>query len=105
MAQTKYLILKNEDAVKYLNDEQKAALSAILTTIAAGRRNENKTLGDLYFVLNMKDTFASRALDAYVSAIQDDGRYMSNHALAETLEVAAEIRQVAALKVTPRLPD
>ena len=52
MAQTKYQIFKNEDAVKYLNDEQKAQLTNIIATIATGRRQDGKTLGDLMFVLN-----------------------------------------------------
>jgi hypothetical protein len=105
MAQTKYQIFKNEDAVKYLSDEQKAQLTNIIATIAVGRRQDGKTLGDLMFVLNMKDIFAIRAMDAYIAAVHDDGRYVGNQAIAEVLDVATDIRQVAALKITPRLPD
>ena len=105
MAQTKYQIFKNEDAVKYLTDEQKAQLTNIIATIAVGRRQDGKTLGDLMFVLNMKDIFAIRAMDAYIAAVHDDGRYVGNQAIAEVLDVATDIRQVAALKITPRLPD
>ena len=105
MAQTKYMIFKSEDAVKYLSDEQKLHLTEILATIAGGRRRESKSLGDMFFVLNMKDQFAVQAMDAYITAIQDDGRYTTNQGIADALTVATDVRHVAALKVTPRLPD
>ena len=105
MAQTKYMIFKAEDAVKHLNDEQKAHLTEIFSAIAAGRRRENKSLGDLFFVLNMKDQFAVQALDAYIAAIQEDGRYTTTQGVADALTVATDVRHVAALKVTPKLPD
>jgi len=105
MAQNKYLIIKNEDATKYLSDEQKLQLTLILRTVASGRRSVQKSVGDLFFVLNMKDQFALPAMDAYIKAVQDDGRYTSAQYLSDTLDVACDIRQVAALNITPRIPD
>jgi len=98
-------VFKNEDAVQFLNPAQKQNLMDILRAINAGRQGSGKSIGDLFFVLNMKDIFAIRAMDAYIAAVHDDGRYVGNQAIAEVLDVATDIRQVAALKITPRLPD
>jgi len=106
MAQTKYIVFKREDAHKYLTPEQKQQLVAIQQSIAAGRQTDGKSTDDMFFVLNMKDTYAGPALDAYIRAIQaDDNTYESNVAVREVMETAIRVKQTAALTVSPRLPD
>ena len=103
--QNKYVVLKREDAQRYLTLEQKQQLLDIQQTIAAGRQNSGKSVHDIFFVLNMKDVYAGSALDAYILAIQTDGTYESNAAVREAMEVAIRVKQTAALAVSPRLPD
>jgi hypothetical protein len=105
VAQTKYIILKNEDAVKYLTPEQKQQLIAILGAVNAGRMRDRKSIGDLFFALNMKDQFAPQAMDAYIAAIQQEGSYETNKNVQAALDTAVEVRQTAAMNVTPHLPD
>jgi len=105
MAQNKYIIVKNEDAVRYLSPEQKQQFASILSTITAGRRKDNKSIGDLLFCLNLKDLFAGAALDAYIAAIHQEGSYENNKNVQAALDAAIDVRLQAALSVTPRLPD
>ena len=77
----------------------------MLATINAGRRRDAKSIGDLFFCLNMKDQFAPQATAAYIAAIQQDGTYESNKDVQAALDTAVEVYQTAALNVTPHLPD
>lgn len=105
MAQTKYVVFKSEDATTYLTPEQKQNLLDILNAINTGRRQQNKSIGDLFFVLNAKDTFALSALDSYIAAIQQDNSLLTNTAVQAALHTAVDVRQTASLNVISRLPD
>jgi hypothetical protein len=104
VAQNKYVIFKNEDAKKYLNPAQKAALMDIQKTIAEGRRTAGKTVNDLFFVLNMKDEFALNGLDAYIAAAKADSR-LEHEGLQGAIKVAQSVRHTATMNIDTRLPD
>jgi hypothetical protein len=103
--QNKYLIVKNDDAQHSLSPTQKQQLLDILRTVATYRQNQNKSVGDLFFVLNMKDIYARAALDQYICAINFDDTAMTNAGVAEALAVATEIKITATLNIETRLPD
>jgi len=105
MPQNKYVVLKSEDAAAYLSPEQKQALLDILGTVAEGRRQATKTVGDLFFVLNMKDTYAQVAIEAYIGAVQKDGLADTNPAVHEVLDVAIDVRHTAMMNLVPKIPD
>lgn len=105
MPQNKYVVFKNEDAQKFLTPQQKHNLMEILQAIVAGRNSERKSVGDLMFVLNMKDVFAQDAIEAYIAAIHRDGTVTKSPGVQASLDVAVNVRNAAMLTVTPRLPD
>jgi hypothetical protein len=105
MAQDKYIVFKNADAHQFLSPEQKDQLIGILRTIAAGRRDSGKSIGDIFFVLNMKDQYAWAGLDAYIADIHREGLDYSNDGVKAALETAITVKQTAAMTVNPRLPD
>ena len=105
MPQTKYLTFKAEDAQKYLGPQQKQNLMEILQAIAAGRLQDGKSVGDLMFVLNLKDQFAQEAIEAYIAAIHRDGTAVNSPGVQAALDVAVNVRATAMLTLTPRLPD
>jgi hypothetical protein len=105
MAQTKYVIFKQEDAHKYLMPEQKQQLMDILRSVAQGRANDKKSVNDMFFVLNMKDVYAAPALEAYIRAIQLDGTYETNLAIKEAMDTAVRVKTNSALTVSTHLPD
>lgn len=105
MAQTKYVIFKQEDAHKYLKPEQKQQLMEILRTVAQGRATDKKTINDMFFVLNMKDLYATPALEAYIRAIQLDGTYETNMAVKDAMDTAVRVKVNSALTGSTHLPD
>ena len=105
MAQNKYIVFKNQDAQQFLNDQQKQQLLDILRTLAEGRRTSGKSVNDLFFVLNMKDQYAQRAIEAYIAAIHNDDTAENNAAVQAALDTAVTVRQTAMLNIDARLPD
>src|ERR1035438_3700554 len=105
MAQNKYVLLKSEDANAFLNPQQKQVLLEILSTVAEGRRRAGKTVGDLFFVLNMKDQYAQAAIEEYIAAIQRDDVGMANTNVQAALDTALSVRRTAMMNLTPRMPD
>lgn len=104
MAQSKYIVFKQADAQKHLTPAQKQSLMDILRAVAEGRRQEQKSVGDVFFVLNMKDKYALTALDAYVRDVQYDGIAHQNAEVQAALDTALAVKQTAALNLQPGLP-
>lgn len=105
MPQSKYILFKAEDATKFLNPEQRQHLMSILQAINAGRRSQGRSVGDLFWVLNMKDQFARTALDAYIQDIHFSGLANTVPAVQDALTVAVDVKQTAAMNIIPKIPD
>ena len=105
MAQNKYIVLRSDDAQAFLSSEQKQQLLDILGSVADGRRKAGKSVGDLFFVLNMKDQYAQAAIERYITAIHDDGLANTSPGVQSALDTAVGVRQTAMLTVTTKLPD
>ncbi len=54
----KFIVIKQEDADKYLNEKGKEALHGILETIADGRSMDNKKSCKEYLVVNKDEEYA-----------------------------------------------
>lgn len=54
----KFIVIKREDAEKYLNEKGKQALSGVLETIADGRSMDNKKSCNEYLVVNQDEECA-----------------------------------------------
>ena len=103
MAQSKYIVLRNVDAQKYLSPAQNEALVGIMRTIGEGRRKENKPF--VYFILDMADQYALPAIEAYITGIQMEGLASAHLAVQDALDRAIEARQTGLLNVEQHLPD
>ncbi len=55
--ENKYIVVKREDAEKYLNEIEQVALDAILTKINANRHYEGKKKNE-YLVVNSNEDYA-----------------------------------------------
>lgn len=56
----KYIVLKNADIDKYLNEKEKYYLDLALSSIAIGRLNDGLTAEDQYIVVNKKKPYIKR---------------------------------------------
>lgn len=54
----KFIVIKQEDADKYLNEKGKEALHGILEGIAEGRSMDNKVCENKYLVVNQNEEYA-----------------------------------------------
>lgn len=54
----KFVVIKQEDTDKYLNEKGKEALHGILETIADGRSTDNKKSCNEYLVVNKDEEYA-----------------------------------------------
>ncbi|WP_373845411.1 hypothetical protein [Clostridium sp.] len=54
----KFIVIKKEDAEKYLNENGKQALRNILEVIADGRSIDNKKSNNQYLVVNQDEEYA-----------------------------------------------
>ena len=58
-----HIVIKREDILKYLTDEQIKYLNAVLNTIADGRKNDGKQTDNSYYICNTDEPYADEMLE------------------------------------------
>ena len=58
----KFTVVKNEDIIKYLSEEQTNILASILTTVAKGREKDGSKENS-YVVINTDEPYASDVIN------------------------------------------
>ena len=54
----KYIVIKKDDALKYLPEPMLISLECILNTIAEGRAKDNKKPANQYYICNTDEPYA-----------------------------------------------
>ncbi len=58
-----HIVIKREDILKYLTDNQIKYLDAVLNTIADGRKKDGKKTENSYFICNTDEPYADEVLE------------------------------------------
>ena len=58
-----HIVIKREDILKYLTDEQIKYLNAVLNTIADGRKKDGKKTDNSYYICNTDESYADEVLE------------------------------------------
>ena len=61
-----FIVIKREDALKYLTDEEKQNLENILDKITNGREKDNKRPVNYYYVCNTDEPYANAVHDVII---------------------------------------
>lgn len=66
-----HIVIKREDVLKYLTDNQIKYLDAVLTTIAGGRKKDGKKPNNSYYICNTDEPYADEVLEVILKAEGD----------------------------------
>lgn len=55
---SKFIVIKSEDANRYLTEFEKGTLAHLCTRLEQGRRNESKKTDNRYLVINTDEPYA-----------------------------------------------
>ena len=99
----KYAVIRLKDARDFLSPDQKKQLYDILKTIDNGRNEKGRT-EDIFFVLNMADTFARDAIESYIVAAQNDKSTLDNVGAKAALQAAQDIQYKGIMAGPARYP-
>ena len=67
-----HIVIKREDIIKYLTDNQIKYLDAILNTIADGRKKDGKNSDNSYYICNTDEPYADEVLEVILKAEGED---------------------------------
>jgi hypothetical protein len=63
-----HIVIKREDILKYLTDNQIKYLDAVLNTIADGRKKDGKKTNNSYYICNTDEPYANEVLEVILKA-------------------------------------
>lgn len=63
-----HIVIKREDILKYLTDNQIKYLDAVLNTIADGRKKDGKKTDNSYYICNTDEPYAHEVLAVILKA-------------------------------------
>ena len=63
-----HIVIKREDILKYLTDNQIKYLDAVLNTIADGRKKDGKKTDNSYYICNTDEPYADDVLAVILNA-------------------------------------
>ena len=63
-----HIVIKREDILKYLTDNQIKYLDAVLNTIADGRKKDGKKTDNSYYICNTDEAYAHEVLAVILKA-------------------------------------
>lgn len=66
-----HIVIKREDILKYLTDNQIKYLDAVLNTIADGRKKDGKTENS-YYICNTDEPYANEVLEIILKAESEE---------------------------------
>ena len=61
--QKKFLVVKDEDINKHLNNHDKKELTRLMDKIEKGRRMEGKSANNFYLVINQDEPYADEVIE------------------------------------------
>ena len=67
-----HIVIKREDILKYLTDNQIKDLDAVLNTIADGRKKDGKTPDNSYYICNTDEPYADEVLKVILKAESEE---------------------------------
>ena len=67
-----HILIKREDALKYLTDNQIKYLDAVLNTIADGRKKDGKKTDNSYYICNTDEPYADKVLEVILKAESEE---------------------------------
>lgn len=67
-----HIVIKREDVLKYLTDNQIRYLDAVLNTIADGRKKDGKKPNNSYYICNTDEPYADKVLEVILKAESED---------------------------------
>ncbi|MCR4849792.1 MAG: hypothetical protein K5870_00900 [Lachnospiraceae bacterium] len=63
-----HIVIKREDILKYLTDNQIKYLDAVLNTITDGRKKDGKKTDNSYYICNTDEPYADEVLEVILKA-------------------------------------
>lgn len=69
----RFIVIKNDDAGKYLTDDEKESLSNILVAIMNGRARSGKTPEKTYLVCNTDEPYADEVMSIILDGEDQKG--------------------------------
>lgn len=67
-----HIVIKKEDVLKYLTDDQIKYLNTILSTITDGRKKDGKKPDNSYYICNTDEPYANEVLDIILKAESEE---------------------------------
>ncbi len=68
MKTNNHIVIKREDILKYLTDNQIKYLDAVLNNIADGRKKDGKKTDNSYYICNTDEPYADEVLEIILKA-------------------------------------
>jgi LPS O-antigen subunit length determinant protein (WzzB/FepE family) len=103
MSSSKYTVIKASDLSRYLTPQERSQLAELIGKIAAEKAAKHAP-DEQFFVLNMKDQYATHALEGYIRAVEADTLNQHNTGVVNAVSIARQMRAKAMLSGTQRLP-
>lgn len=67
-----HIVIKREDILKYLTDNQIKYLDTVLNTIADGRKKDGKKTDNSYYICNTDESYADEVLGVILKAESEE---------------------------------